>query len=147
MPWLYKIWPHNGYNHIRAKQKFLKKRKGACKSSWSQIGSLKSLALTILWKLEKLVKICPGILVRPHHTDRKQMGLPTEQCEERKKGHLRWYGSPVWTMNGGRILWSVIAFCETFNISCPMGRHHMCEQNTLTRHIFSCFTAHIRCRT
>ena len=31
-----------GYNLIRAKQKFLRKHKWACKSSWSQPGSLKS---------------------------------------------------------------------------------------------------------
>ena len=59
-------WPHNGCNHIRAKQKLLEKE--ACKSSWSQIGSLKSLTLTIPWNLASLVKIFPGIIVRGHHT-------------------------------------------------------------------------------
>ena len=48
---------------------FGRKHKGACKSSWSQIGSLKSCALTIPWNLEKLVKIFSGIIVRRHHTD------------------------------------------------------------------------------
>ena len=33
--------------------------------------------------------------------------------------------SPVWVTNGGRILWNVTAICETFKISCLMGRHHM----------------------
>ena len=37
----------------------------------------------------------------------------------------RCYCSRVWTMNGGRILWNVSAICETFKISCLMGRHHM----------------------
>ena len=32
---------------IGAKQKLLRKHKGACKSSWSQVGSLKSFTLTI----------------------------------------------------------------------------------------------------
>ena len=54
-------------------QKLLRKHKGACKSS-CQIGSLKSLKLTIPWNLAKLVKIFPGIIARRHHTDRKQLG-------------------------------------------------------------------------
>ena len=67
---------------IRAKHKLLRKHKGACKSSWSRIGRLKSFTLTIPWNLAKLVKIFPGIIVRLHHTDRKQMGLLKEQCAE-----------------------------------------------------------------
>ena len=35
------------------KPKLLRKHKGACKSSWSRIGSLKSFTLTIPWKLAK----------------------------------------------------------------------------------------------
>ena len=38
-----RTWPPNGSNHIRAKQKLLRKHKGACKSSWGRIGSLKSI--------------------------------------------------------------------------------------------------------
>ena len=64
------------------KQKLLRKHKEACKSSWSGIGSLKSNILTILWNLAKFVKIFPRIIVRRHHTDRKQMGLLKEQCAE-----------------------------------------------------------------
>ena len=71
-----------GSSRIRAKQKLLRKHKGACKSSWSRIGSLKSFTLTIPWKLAEPVKIFPGIIVRRHHTDRKQMGLLREQCAE-----------------------------------------------------------------
>ena len=56
--------------------------KGACKSSWSRIRSLKSFTLTTPWDLAKLVKIFPGIFVRLYHTDRKQMGLLKEQCAE-----------------------------------------------------------------
>ena len=54
----------------------------AFKSSWSRIGSLKSFTLTIPWNSAKLVKIFPGIIVRQHHTDRKQMGLLREQYAE-----------------------------------------------------------------
>ena len=35
------------------KQKLLRKHKGACKSSWNQIGSLMSFTLTIPWNLAK----------------------------------------------------------------------------------------------
>ena len=72
----------NGSSRIRAKQKLLSKQKRAYKSSWSQIGSLKSFTLSIPWNLAKFVKIFPGIIVRGHHTDRKQMGLLKEQCTE-----------------------------------------------------------------
>ena len=68
-----RTWPPNGSSRIRAKPKLLRKHKGACKSS-CQIGSLKSLKLTIPWNLAKLVKIFPGIIARRHHTDRKQLG-------------------------------------------------------------------------
>ena len=77
-----KTWPPNGSNHIRARKKLLRKHKGACGRSWSRIGILKSFTLTITWNLAKLVKIFPGIIVRRHHTDRKQMGLLREQYAE-----------------------------------------------------------------
>ena len=77
-----KTWPPYGSSRIRAKQTLLRKHKGACKSSWSQIGSLKSFTLLIPWNLAKLVKIFPGIIVRRHHTDQEQMGLLKEQCAE-----------------------------------------------------------------
>ena len=72
---LCRTWPPNGSSRIRAKQKLLRKHKGACKSSWSRIGSVKSFTLTITWNVAKPVKIFPGIIVRRHHTDRKQKGL------------------------------------------------------------------------
>ena len=77
-----RTWPPNGSSRIRAKQKLLRKRKEACTSSWSRVGSLKSFTLTIPWNLAKPVKIFLGIIVRRHHTDRKQMGLLREQCAE-----------------------------------------------------------------
>ena len=64
------------------KPKLLWKPKRACISSWSRRGSLKSFTPTIPWNLAKPVKIFPGIIVRRHHTDRKQMGLLREQCAE-----------------------------------------------------------------
>ena len=69
-------------SRIRAEQKLLRKPREAWKSSWSRSGSLKSFTLTIPWNSAKLVKIFPGIIIRQHHTDQKQMGLQREQCAE-----------------------------------------------------------------
>ena len=118
----YKTWQHSGYNHTHVKQKLLRKRRKACKSSWSQVGNLNSFTLTTLWNLAKLVKIFPGIIARLHHTDEKQMVLLREQCAELRKGHLRYW---VWTKNGGLIPWNAAAICEIFKISCLMKRHFM----------------------
>ena len=68
--------------HIRAKPKLHKKPREACKSSWSPRGNQKSFTLTIPWNSEKLVKIFHGIIARLHHTDRRLMVLPKEQCAE-----------------------------------------------------------------
>ena len=82
MQWWCKTWLPNGSSHIRAKQKLLRKPKGASKSSWSRIGSLKPFTLTIPWNLARIVKIFPGIIERQHRTDHKPMGLLREQCAE-----------------------------------------------------------------
>ena len=74
------------------------------------------------------------------HTDQKQMGLQKEQCEEWQKGHLRCCCSQVWMKNGGQIPSNVSAFCETFKISCLMGRHLMkggSEYHSMARSRFS----------
>ena len=77
-----RTWPPIGSSRIRAKQKLLRKHRGACKSSWSQIGTLKSFSLTIPWNVARPVKISPGIIVRRHHTDRRLTELLKEQCAE-----------------------------------------------------------------
>ena len=120
-----KTWQHSGYNHTFAKQKLLRKRKRAHKSSWSRRGNQKSFTLTIPQNLANLVKTFPGFIVRQHRTARKQMGLLKEQCAELRKGHLRYCCNQVWTMNGGRIPRKVAAICETFKISCLVRRHFM----------------------
>ena len=48
-----RTWPPNGSSRIRAKQKLLRKHKGACKSSWIQIGNRKSFTLTIPWNFRQ----------------------------------------------------------------------------------------------
>ena len=81
-----RTWPPTGSSCIRAKQKRLRKLKGACKSSWSRIESLHSFTLTILWNLAKLVKIFPGIIERQHHTDWKQNGIAERAVRRVKEG-------------------------------------------------------------
>ena len=93
------------------------------KSLWSQPGNPKSFTLTIPQNLARPVKIYPGIVARELRTDRKQMGLLKEQYTEIRKLHLQYCCDQVWMKNGGRIPWNVTAICETFKISCLMGRH------------------------
>ena len=100
--------PPNGSSRICAKRKLLRKHKGACKSSWSRIGRLKSFTLTIPWNLAKSLNIFPGIIVRRHHTDRKQMGLLKEQCAERKKVPLQYCCNQVWMKIGGQIFYGML---------------------------------------
>ena len=113
-----------GSSRIRAKQKLLRKQKRACKSSWSQIGNLKSFTLTIPLNLAKHVKIFPGIIVRQHHTDREQMGLLREQYAEWKKVRLQYCCNQVWMKNGGQIPRGAILVCETSQIFYLMWRLH-----------------------
>ena len=72
----------NGSRRIRAKTKLHKRPREACKSSWSPRGNQKSFTLTIPSNSEKLVKIFHGLIARLHHTDRRLMVLPKEQCAE-----------------------------------------------------------------
>ena len=48
-----------------------------------------------------------------------------ERTVRRMKGHLQCCCNKVWMKNGWRIAWKFAAICETFKISCLMGRHHM----------------------
>ena len=81
-----KSWPPNGSSRIRAEQKLHRKHKGACKSSWIRIRSLKSFTLTIPWNLAKPVKISPGIIARLQHTDQKQNGIAERAVRRVKEG-------------------------------------------------------------
>ena len=91
-----KTWPPKGSRHIRAKQKLHKKPREACKSSWSQIGSLKLFTLTIPWKSAKPVKFFPGIIVRQHLTVQRQMVLHRERYAESRKELLQYSCNPAW---------------------------------------------------
>ena len=85
MPWWYKIWQLSGSCRIRAKQKLLRKHKGACKSSWSPIGILKTFTLTTPWNVAKLVEIFPGIIARRHRTT-ETIGIAERPVRRVKEG-------------------------------------------------------------
>ena len=106
-------------------KRLLRKPTGACKSSWSQMGSLKSFTLTIPCNSVKLVKIFPGIIARLHHTDQKQMGLLKEQCAELRKAPLLCCRNQVKMKVGGQIPWNVTPVCETSQFYYLMVRRPM----------------------
>ena len=60
-PSLFKNLPLNRFNHIRAKQRLLRRRTEVCASFSSRQKSRKSFTLTIHWNLANLVKIYHGI--------------------------------------------------------------------------------------
>ena len=126
-----RTWPPNGSSRIRPKRKLLRKPKGACKSSWSRTGSLKSFTLTVPWSLTKPVKIFPGITVRqaPHRSETH--GIAERAVRRVKEGtsavllqtglDKNWWPD---SMECFPCPWNVTAICETFKISCLMGRLH-----------------------
>ena len=66
------------------------------KSSWSRIGSLKSITLTVEWNLARPVKVFAGIIARQRHTDHKQMGMLREQCAVLQSGlDEKWWADSV----------------------------------------------------
>ena len=75
-----KTWLLNGFNRIRVKQTLLRKRKRACKSSWSRPGNQKSFTLTTHWNLAKLVNNYPGIIVHLRLTLPRQQNQGTNFC-------------------------------------------------------------------
>ena len=78
-----RTWQPSGYSRTRAKPKTSQERQRSLQK-FLEPGrkNLKSFTLTSPWNLAKPVKIFPGIIVRRHHTDQKQMGLLKEQCAE-----------------------------------------------------------------
>ena len=79
------------------------------------------------------MKIFPGIIVRRHHTDQKQMGLLKEQCAEYRKAPLLYCCNQLWMKIDGQIIWIAMPICETFKISYPMGRRPM--EDVLGNHL------------
>ena len=120
-----RTWPPNGSRHIRAKQILHTKHNGACRSSWSQIGNLKSFTLTTPWNLAKLVKIFPGIIARltPHRSE-------TNGIAERAVRRVKEGTSAVLLQSGlNESWWADSMECYTYlrkflQFSYLMGRPH-----------------------
>ena len=70
---------------VSVQNKNFRKRRRACKSSWSQIGGLKSFTLSIPWNLAKLVKIFLGNIVRQPPRRSETNGI-AERAVRRVKG-------------------------------------------------------------
>ena len=124
-----RTWPPNGSSCFRAKQELLRKYKGACKSSWSRIGCLKSFTLTIPWNLEKPVKIVPGIIVHRHNTDQKQKILK-DAVHRVTKRHL----CRIVAIRSGRKL--VGRFYGMLYLSAKHSRSLVCWENSIREFFF-----------
>ena len=105
-----RTWPPNGSSRIRAKQKIIRKHKGACKTSRSRIGSLKSFVLTIPWNLAKPVKIFPGshCTSTPHRSE-------TKGIAERAVGRVKEGSSALLLQSGlDEKWWADSMECNTY---------------------------------
>ena len=91
-----RTWPPNGFSRIRRKQKLHKKRKRACKSSWSQIGTRKSFTLKMSLECGKAFEDLSWnhCTSTPHRSEQKR--LLSEQYEEQKKEHQLYCNSQDW---------------------------------------------------
>ena len=127
-----RTWPPSGSSRIRAKQKLLRTHKGACKSSWSRIGSLKSFTLTIPWNLAKPEDLswnhCTST---PHRSETN--GIAERAVRRVKEGTSAVLLQSGLDENWWQILWNVIPFCETFKISCRMGKYR--KRDVLENHL------------
>ena len=98
---------------MNAEPTFLRKRKRACKSSWSRRKSQKSFTLTSPWNLAKLVKTYPGIIFSstPHRSETN--GIAERAARRTKEGT-----SAVLLQSGLEehwwADWSVTAISETY---------------------------------
>ena len=117
-----RTWPPNGSSRIRARQKLQETQRSLQKF----LESNRKPKVIYTDNSTEFGKSCEDlswkIIVRQHHTDRKQMGLLRDQCVELRKGHLRFCCNQVWMKNGGQIPWNPFPICETFKISCLMAR-------------------------
>ena len=122
-----RIWPPNGSSRIRAKQKLHRKRRSRLQKFLEPNRKPKVIYTDTSLEFGKSCEeLSWNHCTSTTHTDQKQNGT-AERAVRGSQGsaHLRYCCNQVWTKNGGRILWNVTAICETFKISCLMGRCHM----------------------
>ena len=107
------------------KTKLLRKHNGACRSSWSQIGSLKSFMLTIPWNL---AKACEDLswnhcTSTPHRSETNGIAERAVRGVKEGTSAVLLQSGSGWKMVG-RIPWNVIPICETSQIYCLRWRLH-----------------------
>ena len=122
-----KIWQLNGFNRDRSKQNLLRKQK----SQMEFLEPTRKPKVIYTDNSLKFGKACEDLswnhcTSAPHRSE-------TNGIAERavRRTGRDFFGAvavqsccnQVWVKNGGRILWSVTAICETFKISCLMGKH------------------------
>ena len=120
-----RTWPPNGSSRIRAKQQLRRKHKEACKSSWNQIGSLKSFTLTNPWNFGKA---CEDLCW--HHCTSTPRRSETNGIAERAVRRVKEGTSAVLLQSGLNENWSADSVeCCTYlrNLTdlCLMGKPRM----------------------
>ena len=123
-PWWYKIWQHSGYNHTRVKQKLTRRPRRAQWSSWSRRGNQKSFTLTVA---SKFGKSCEDLSW--NHCTSTPPRSETNGIAERAVRRVQEGTCAVLLQSGLDEKWradsmDALPICETFKISCLMGRHH-----------------------
>ena len=120
-----RTWPPNGCSHIRAKQKLLRKHKGACKSSSSQIGNLK-----VIYTDNSLEfgKACEDLswnhcTSTPHSSETN--GIAERAVRRVKEGISAVLLQSGLDENWWEDPWNAVPISEIFKISYLMGRHLM----------------------
>ena len=125
MPWWYKIWQLSGHNPAHVKQKLFHE---------TQKSLMKFLELSrkpkVIYTDNSLEfgKACEDLswnhwTSTPHRSETN--GIAEKALRRIKEGTSAVLLQSGLDQNGGRIPWSVTAICETFKISCLMGRHHV----------------------
>ena len=116
----YKIWPLNGFNLIRAKQKHFRRRKRVSEKFSSRQKSRKSFTLTTHWNLAKPVKIY-------HYVNATQIGNKWD-CRKSSAQSKRGYICGAIAVGSG--LWKVGGFNGALLLSAQRPRPLIGRQNT-----------------
>ena len=93
----------------------------------------KFLLRTNHWNLENIVKVYHGIMGLQHLIDPRHMASLKGPYDEWKKEFQEYCYNRDWIKNGGLILWNATPICETFKISCLMGKLH--KKGVLENHL------------
>ena len=114
----------DGSSRISTDKKLLRKHKGACKSSWSRIGHLKSFYID---NSLGFTKDCEDLSC--NHCTSTSHRSETNEIAERAVRRVKEGTSAILLQssleeNWWRIPWNAILICETFKISYLMGRLH-----------------------